>query len=100
MQNGSRSREVKRQSDCRGNPLRLQAPCSHFQPSHIGAAGSQAATAFCTTASTTLRGGHLALTVGFVQMNTTPKESQGVGRGPLTASVGLLGSREKAKMTC
>jgi hypothetical protein len=50
---------------------------AHIFSIHIGAAGSQAATAFCTTASTTLRGGHLALTVGFLQMDTTPKEWRG-----------------------
>ena len=42
--------------------------------SHIGAAGSQAARAFCTIAASALGSGHLALAVGSVQMNTTPKE--------------------------
>jgi hypothetical protein len=62
--------------------LRVERPISivlTFQPSHIGTAGSQAARAFCTTAARALRGGHLALTVGSVQMKTTPKESRGVG---------------------
>ena len=51
----NRFREVTRQSDWRGSPIRLQAPCSRFEPSHIGAAGSQAARAFCTTAASGLR---------------------------------------------
>src|SRR5579862_7394554 len=74
--------------------MRLDVIClgacrAHIFSIHIGAAGSQAARAFCTTAASALRSGDLALTVGFVQRNTTPKKSRGVRCGPDSSNMTL-----------
>ena len=64
----NRFREVTRQSDWRENPIRLQAPCSRFQPSHIGAAGSQAARASRTSPTRNLGAFRSQSTFVFVRL--------------------------------